>query len=156
MKYFMIHGAGGGQLGTWAAETEEEALEMLAREAGYASKAGQDEALRESGEPTGQEKVEEITRDEYRAIDRLLEEGYHQQGQALDAYREAKEIGDTWMLNSICDGLGDWKGINYPRFLQALVNANAEPWPTFYTEFEDEVATKAAWERLQAEESSET
>lgn len=89
MKYWMISGGNGGdQLGTWKAETEVEALEALAREAGYASKEKADRVLQESGGHVYPEIVEEITEDEYNAVEALLAAGYSDQGDALDAYRK--------------------------------------------------------------------
>ena len=89
MRYWMIHGGNGGeQLGCWQAESAEEALEMLAKAAGYASKEEADRVLQESGGHVYPEEIEEITREEHEAINALLElPEYGKQRSALEAYR---------------------------------------------------------------------
>ena len=153
MKYWIISGGNcGDQLGTWQAETEAEALEALAREAGYASKEESDRVLAESGGHVYPEEIEEITEDEYNAVDALLAAGYSDQGDALRDYREAVEVGDTWMLDTIVYGsLDEWKSLTRTEFNQALSNANHDPFPAFETSVETDAAYDAAWNRLQRE-----
>ncbi len=153
MKYWMIYaGNAGEQLGCWAAETAEDALEQLARAAGYSSKAEADRVLLDSGGSVYQEHVEEITEDEYNAIEEMIKAGYSDQGDALRDYREAVYIGDTWMLDAIVyDNIEEWKGLNRLQFNQALSNANHDPFPVFETSTETDAAYDAAWKRLQRE-----
>ena len=89
LKYWMIHGGNGGeQLGCWQAESAEEALEMLAKCAGYASKEEADKVAREGTDVHYPEEIEEITREEHEAINALLElPEYGKQRSALEAYR---------------------------------------------------------------------
>ena len=157
MKYWIISGGNcGDQLGTWKAETEAEALEALAREAGYASKEEADKVLQESGGNVYPEKVEEITEEEYNAVEALLAAGYSDQGDALRDYREAVDVGDTWMLDTIVYGsLDEWKGLTLTEFNQALSNANHDPFPTFETSIETDAAYDSAWKRLQKEIAAE-
>ena len=158
MKYWMIHGGNGGeQLGCWQAESAEEALEMLAKAAGYASKEEADRVLQESGGHVYPEEIEEITKEEYDGIEKLLASGIATQREALDEFRKesAAEAGDDWMLNALirCDederDRSEWYDCNYSEFLQALNNTNAPAFPTFGTSEEMDAFYDAAWERLQ-------
>lgn len=155
MRYWMIHGGNGGeQLGTWQAESAEDALEMLAKGAGYASKEESDRVLAESGGHVYPEEVEEITKEEYDGIEKLLASGIATQREALIEFRKelAAEASDDWMLEVIADGsIGEWETLNRPDFDQALSNANAPCFPTFDTTEELDAAYDAAWNRLQRE-----
>ena len=158
MKYWMIHGGNGGeQLGCWQAGSAAEALEMLAKAAGYASKEEADRVLQESGGHVYPEEIEEITKEEYDGIEKLLASGIATQREALDEFRKesAAEAGDDWMLNALirCDederDRSEWYDCNYSEFLQALNNTNAPAFPTFGTSEELDAFYDAAWERLQ-------
>lgn len=155
MRYWMIHGGNGGeQLGTWQAESAEDALEMLAKAAGYASKEESDRVLAESGGHVYPEEVEEITKEEYDGIEKLLASGIATQREALIEFRKelAADAGDAWMLEVIADGsIGEWKTLSRPDFDQALSNANAPCIPTFDTPEEYDAFYDAAWNRLQRE-----
>lgn len=155
MRYWMIHGGNGGeQLGTWQAESAEDALEMLAKAAGYASKEESDRVLAESGGHVYPEEIEEITKEEYDGIEKLLASGIATQREALDEFRKesAAEAGDDWMLEALvrCDEDGrsreEWYEMTWPEFSQALTN---DILPDFKTIEELDAFYDAAWNRLQ-------
>ena len=80
-----------------------EALGMLAKAAGYASKEEADRVLQESGGHVYPEEIEEITKEEYDGIEKFLASGIATQREALDEFRKesAAEAGDAWMLEAL-------------------------------------------------------
>jgi len=158
MRYWMIHGGNGGeQLGCWQAESAAEALEMLAKSAGYASKEEADRVLQESGGHVYPEEIEEITKEEYDGIEKFLASGIATQREALDEFRKesAAEAGDDWMLEALvrCDEDGrsrkTWYEMTWPEFSEAL--ATNDILPDFKTMEELDAFYDAAWNRLQRE-----
>lgn len=90
MKWYAITSESGGDLGMFKASSEGEALEMLAIEAGYVSKAEADEAVFVATGRCPEPIVDELTDEEAQAIEDLIAGGMSQY-HALDEVKAKRE-----------------------------------------------------------------
>jgi len=90
LKYFAITSESGVDLGIWEASSEDEALEMLAIDGGYASREEADEVVFEATGRYPEPTVEVVSPEEVMEIEDLISEGMSQY-HALDVVKSRRE-----------------------------------------------------------------